>query len=411
MRSSALCVLRGDNSAARLRGDKMATGNRCDVSNENAGAKFDNEEDSDYFSTASSDVASFTNETGASTSGSIVRSIQEQYLKKVTDTQSTPKIQRHDATFHAQTIDPDSRPTLISAVTKLYSINDFETTSLGSGFYGDVYRAIHLETGEIMVMKKNKFKGNSRFVLKEIELLAKLSHPNILKHLGACVEGAMLHPLTEYINGGDLEMLLQGSEDLPWRTRMLLCSDIASGMAYLHSQDLLHRDLTSKNCLIKKAEPRAGHRPEQRAERRASHDSVGEQRLTAIICDYGLATKIPDPKCKVVKRLSIRGHPFWMSPECMKGKDYNQSSDVFSFGIITCEVLTRADADPDVLNRTRDFGLDEKNLAKLIKNEKVQPPQPLVELALACCVLDPGGRPSFQQIYESLTQIIQTTTN
>ena len=54
-----------------------------------------------------------------------------------------------------------------------------------------------------------EFAGNSKYVRHEIELLNQLRHRNILRHLGACVDGGTLHPLTEFIEGGDLETLLQ----------------------------------------------------------------------------------------------------------------------------------------------------------------------------------------------------------
>ena len=53
------------------------------------------------------------------------------------------------------------------------------------------------------------YPGNPKYVRNEIELLHQMRHKNILRHLGACVEGGTLHPLTEFIEGGDLETLLQ----------------------------------------------------------------------------------------------------------------------------------------------------------------------------------------------------------
>ena len=51
--------------------------------------------------------------------------------------------------------------------------------------------------------------------------------------------------------------------------------------------------------------------------------------------------------------MSVVGNPFWMAPEMMNGKPYDNKVDVFAFGIIVCETLARVLSDPDVLPRTR----------------------------------------------------------
>lgn len=194
--------------------------------------------------------------------------------------------------------------------------------------------------------------------------------------------------VTEYIAGGTLRALLHDTnEPLPWEQRTSFAKDIAAGMAYLHSMNIIHRDLNSHNCLVREDK-------------------------TVVVADFGLARIIqngssPDnrkynrhsngeiktSKKERKKRYTVVGNPYWMAPEMMKGNKYDEKVDIFSFGIVVCEIIGRVQADPDYLPRSSDFGLNQNVFKEKFCSNC---PETFYMIAFLCCDLNPDKRPPFE---------------
>uniref|UniRef100_A0A8C9WVZ5 LIM domain kinase 2 n=1 Tax=Sander lucioperca TaxID=283035 RepID=A0A8C9WVZ5_SANLU len=256
---------------------------------------------------------------------------------------------------------------------------------LGKGFFGQAIKVTHKATGEVMVMKEliRCDEETQKTFLKEVKVMRCLEHPHVLKFIGVLYKDKRLNLITEYIEGGTLKDFIR--DTFPWEQRVSYAKSIASGMAYLHSMSIIHRDLNSHNCLVKLDN-------------------------TVVVADFGLSRLIVEDKVKPLpdkpttkkrvfrridrkKRYTVVGNPYWMAPEMLNGKRYDEKVDIFSFGIVLCEIIGKVNADPECLPRTLDFGL---NVCKFV--EKFLPedcPPAFFPLAVVCCDITPDNRLHF----------------
>jgi Leucine-rich repeat (LRR) protein len=149
----------------------------------------------------------------------------------------------------------------------------------------------------------------------EVLVMSRLHHPNVLLLVGACSEFPDLCIVTEFLPNGALYDALHkrnARDTLTLKQQMQWLLETASGMAYLHEQGLMHRDLKSLNVLL---------------------DDLNRAKL----CDFGLAKIVGDAQRTMTSGV---GSLLWMPPEVMRGDSYSFSADVYSWGIMAWEIMS-----------------------------------------------------------------------
>ncbi|CAF3824404.1 unnamed protein product [Adineta steineri] len=297
---------------------------------------------------------------------------------------------------------------------EVYRANELDFGPIiGQGFYGIARTVTLRKTGQIMVMKETKTvdKEAQKIFVKEVQVLKRLKHPNVLNFMGLLLDkDNQMCFLVDYIAGGTLKNIIHDlSIELTWLQRLRYAKDIAAGMEYLHSCNIIHRDLNSSNCLVKSnGQVVVADFGLSRINLDDDDDNVltqtndgsfrREQRSTSttITSNGNIVVVRPKTRRQLIRdrqRYTVVGSPYWMAPEMLKGQCYDERVDIFSFGIMLCEIIGRVQADPDYLPRTQDFGLNVH-----LFNQKYcsrDCPKQFIAIAIACCDIEPDSRPAF----------------
>jgi serine/threonine protein kinase/tetratricopeptide (TPR) repeat protein len=192
---------------------------------------------------------------------------------------------------------------------------------IGQGAYATVYVARDLKHERKVAIKvlhadPTSETGELRFI-REIRLLARLQHPNILPlHDSGHVE-ALLYYVMPYVSGETLRDRIDREKQLPSEAACNIARDVADALAYAHGQGIIHRDIKPENILLS-----AGH---------------------PILADFGIARVIDLAGVRQVTRTGMGspGTPAYMSPEQLMGdKELDGRSDTYSLGCVLFEMLT-----------------------------------------------------------------------
>lgn len=255
------------------------------------------------------------------------------------------------------------------------------TEQLGSGTFGKVYKGIRAGSN-VAVKKLNGNVSTSQIAsaMRELYMMCRNHHPNIVQFIGASTDpGQPVLIITELLDC-DLEAVIYKKET-PLTTfdiiRMGL--DVARGMSWLHNSKppVIHRDLKPKNLLL---------------------DKVGRVK----ICDFGLSELKRNDFLQ--DRSGCKGTPLWMAPEVLRRQPFDQSVDIYSFGLILWSMISRSEP-------FQDFTQIEP-FTKAICDEHFRPPIPahcpprLSSLIQRCWTHDPPARPTFVEIINELNDIL-----
>ena len=280
------------------------------------------------------------------------------------------------------------------------SVQIYDKEVLGIGSYGKVCKA---KCGQLPCAAKllhdTLFQDNdpgthnlvTKF-LQECQFLSTIKHPNIVQYLGTTTDPQSRRTvlLMELMDESLTRFLERSTGPLPYHSQLNICHDVALALAYLHSNGIIHRDLSSNNVLL-----------------------IGEG-SRAKVTDFGMS-KLMDMNPRMTPLTQVPGTPAYMPPEALiASPQYSNKLDCFSHGVLTLQIITRNFPNPGEATRYVDdpryptgrvlvqYPETERRMKDI---DLIEPSHPLRPIALHCLKDRDTERPSADELCGRLASL------
>ncbi|XP_042504826.1 MDIS1-interacting receptor like kinase 2-like [Macadamia integrifolia] len=269
---------------------------------------------------------------------------------------------------------------------------------IGMGGYGSVYIA-KLSTDQVVAVKKlhqplgdECENANIQTFRNEISALTKLRHRNIVKLYGFCSSAQHSLLVYEYFGRGSLAMILNNSElasEMDWIRRINVIKGVANALSYMHhdcSPPIIHRDISSNNVLL-------------------------DEDYEACVSDFGTARLLKPDSSNWTEQVGTCGY---VAPELAYTMMVTRKCDVYSFGVLTLEVLMGRHPSELISTLLSSYlvvpSTEQMILLRDALDKRLSPPTidmieellSVMKLAISCLVTNPQSRPDMHTVSEKL---------